>query len=514
MSWVRGCLLALPALIAGCVNTGPGPAATGPATGAQSRRTDVAIRGVTVVDVATGALLADRTVVVRGNRIVAVDSGRGGSGLAGTRIVDGAGKFLIPGLWDMHGHILHRWDWAARLDVANGVTGVRDMATHTPLARVQQIRAEVSAGRTVGPRFLTGGPLIDGEPAIFREYLAVGSVERAVAVVDSLHVAGADFIKIYTRLTREQFAAIVAQARRHGLAVTGHVPLSMTTAEASDAGMRSVEHAFRHRLACAEAEEEMRGLLHEQVEAQGRRDYRRSEMIEDSTFTLGLKTYSAERCSALGRRFAKNGTWFVPTLVEMRARFRPEVYFDANFDSLFTQPHLQYVPRPIVAFWRDRMSFDAGVRMAEVYDSTELAVTERPRAEEIATRLRMVGDLHRAGAQLLAGTDASENFALVIAGFSLHEELGLLVQAGLTPLQALQTATLNPARFLDATDSLGTVARGKVADLVLLDANPLDDIRNTTRIQAMVLNGRYFDRSALDALLEEARHAAQQAEAH
>jgi hypothetical protein len=374
---------------------------------------------------------------------------------------------------------------------------------------VHRIREDVAAGRTVGPRVAAfAGPLVDGEPAIFDEYLAVGTEAEARAVVDSLADGGVGLIKVYTRLPRDLFLAIVERAQERGLPVGGHVPLALTTAEASDAGMWSVEHAYRHRLACAEAEDEMRAALRRQIDAEALRDWATYEAIEDSTFRMGLETYSPERCRALGERLARNGTWFVPTLVEMRSRFRPEDPFSPAFDSLFTQPWLRAVPRRLVARWRDEMAFQVGRRAGVADSDAKWEAVNADRAREIETRLRMVGDLHRGGAGLLAGTDGAVAFPLVVSGYSVHEELGLLVAAGLTPLEALRTATLNPARALGMDDDLGTVAPGKLADLVLLDGDPLEDIAHTTRIRAVVLDGRLLDRTTLDNLIDRAAAAA------
>lgn len=468
----------------------------------------LAITNVTVVDVETGDRLPDRTVIVGAARITAVGPSAEVMVPADAAVVDGTGKFLIPGLWDMHAHVLNRWVWTAPLSVASGVTGVRDMASWGPLADTHRIRGDVAAGRTVGPRVAGfAGPLIDGEPAIFDDYLTVGTADEARAVVDSLADGGVDLIKVYTRLPRDIFFAVVNAAQRRGLPVGGHVPLALTTAEASDAGMWSVEHAYRHRLACADAEEEIRTALIRQIDAQARQDWMTYEAIEDSTFRLGIETYSPERCRALGERLARNGTWFVPTLVEMRSRFRPEEHFASSFDSLFTQPHLRAVPRRLVARWRDDMAFQAGLRAGMADSEAAWEEGARNRAREIETRLRMVGDLHRGGAGILAGTDGAVAFPLVISGYSVHEELELLVEAGLTPLEALRTATLNPARALGMVDDIGTVTAAKLADLVLLDADPLEDIANTTRIRAVVLNGRLLDRAALDDLVDQAEAA-------
>ncbi|WP_411281690.1 amidohydrolase family protein [Gemmatimonas sp.] len=395
--------------------------------------TAFAIRGVTVVDVERGILLPHRTVLVRGTRIVAVDSGAPQL-LAGVTVVNGAEKYLIPGLWDMHGHVLNRWSWRAPLVVANGVTGVRDMATWTPLAEVRQLRANVQAGREIGPRFVSEGPLLDGEPALFKEYLAVGTVDRARQVVDSLHAAGAQFIKIYTHLPRVLLDAIIERAQYHGLPFVGHVPLALTTGEASDLGMRGVEHAYRHRMARATAETEIRRLLVGELETQQRGDPVARERLADSAFLMGIETYDRNMCVALGARFARNGTWFVPTLVEMRSRFLPEPRTREAFDSLFTQPKLLDMPRSLVANWRDQEMYQRGLQDHAASTREQYETAARNRAREIETRLRMTADLHRGGAGILAGTDAAITFPLVMLGSSVHEELVLLVEAGLTPL--------------------------------------------------------------------------------
>lgn len=473
-------------------------------TSVAAQDASLVIAHATVVDMETGERLPDRSVLVERERIVAVGPSAEIAVPAGAVVVDGTGRFLIPGLWDMHSHALLRWRWAAPLNVAYGVTGIRDMATGTPLAEIGRLRDDIAAGRAVGPRIVAAGPLVDGAPPIFRGYPAVETEAEARAVVDSLAEGGADFIKVYTRLPRDLFLAILDQASRRGLRVAGHVPLAVTTAEASDAGLWSVEHAYRHRMACSTAEEEIRAALRQQMEAEAREDRVAYEAIEEATFRLGIESYSAERCEALGRRLARNGTWVVPTLVEMRSRFRPERYNEPGFDDLFTQTALRYVPRRLAARWRDGLAYQLGLREGLAPSESAFDAGERMRAREVETRLRMVGDLRRGGAGILAGTDAFESFPLVINGVSLHEELALLVEAGLTPLEALQAATLNPARALDRTRDHGTVAPGKLADLVLLDADPLDDLTNTVRIHAVVLNGALLDRSALDALLSRA----------
>ena len=485
------------------------PSLAGAQVGQQTTTSSVVIRNVTLIDMTAEHPKPDMTVVISGNRIAAI--GKNPDVPRGASIIAGGGKFLMPGLWDMHVHPLaaSRWEWASRVQIANGITGNRIPGTSRPLTEIVQLREDVAQGRILAPRFIANGPIIDGPPANRKDRRFAGTPDEMRKEVNRLHAAGMDFIKVYTNLPRDAFFAAAEETRRLGIPLDGHVPLTVTAAEASDAGMRSIEHSYRHRMSCATAEAEILGLLIEQKKAQASEDYRLSWEREDQAFQLGLTTYSSEKCVALGRRFARNGTWFVPTLVEMQTRFRPEYPEDAAFKDLFKDARLRTMPAAAASEWRDEMAWNMGFLVGrEIQAGRNEETVFREREQEVANRLKMAFDLHRGGASLLAGTDADAAFHFVFFGSSLHEELALLVKAGLTPMEALRTATVNPARFLKAEDSLGTIEPGKLADLVLLDANPLDDIKNTTRIRAVVVNGRYLDRGALDALLEEAEKAA------
>jgi hypothetical protein len=282
----------------------------------------------------------------------------------------------------------------------------------------------------------------------------VDTPEDARRVVDSIAALGADFLKLRNAASREAFFALAAAARRRGLPLVGHPPQNVSPEEASDSGQRSFEHQFLPPLDGMTPEARMR----------------------------------------LFRRFAENGTAFVPTLVASRGyRLLPDSLVLAVIaDSTgVREPRRRYVSRELAEDWRVQIG---------------MKQSERPRDWHAYHRstLRDLREMHSAGVPLLAGTDAAA--PLVFPGFSLHEELELLVsEGGLTPLQALRSATGTPAEFLQLQDSLGSIAPGKLADLVLLDANPLDDIRNTQRIRAVVANGRLLDRPALDSLLAQAR---------
>jgi imidazolonepropionase-like amidohydrolase len=453
-----------------------------------------AIRQVTVIDVENGQRLGDRTVVVAEGRIRAV----GPSGRvrlpAGARVVEGRGRYLIPGLWDMHTHVCNDSDTyrtAPSLLIAHGVTGVRDMAG--PLRDVLLWREETRAGRLLGPRAVVSGPLIDGAPPATDGDITVRSVEEGRRAVDSLANAGVDFIKAYEMLRPDTYAAIVDQAHRRHLPVAGHLPLAVDAFEASALGVVSFEHLRNLELACSRHADSLRAAriatLDSSLALPGRSV--RSQVL-NAQRPIAMDSEDPARRDSLFRALAKNGTWQVPTL------FLDEVALTLA-DSVAMQRVLAaepYVSKEVADWWRQQR---AGFLAAPA--------ESRERAQRHARWLRdYVPRLRDAGVGILAGTDMPN--LLTAAGFSLHEELRTLRDAGLSNLEALRSATIAPARFLGALDSLGTVERGKVADLVLLDADPLADIGNTSRIRAVVVRGRLLERADLDRLLAGARRAA------
>jgi len=444
----------------------------------------VAIHRVAVIDVENGTIMADQTVLLAGNAIQSVQPSARVSIGAGTEVVDGRGKFLVPGMWDMHVHLFRHSprfseaDTAFLLFVANGVTGVRDMFTNMEdLAILQVLRRQVAEGRP-GPWVASAGPLVDGEDPRWAGSIVAATPAQGRAAVREIKAKGGDFVKVYSKLSRETYFAIADEARLQGLPFAGHVPDAIRALEASNAGQKSIEHTQNLERDCSGTDRDLPGWL--EIRKQGRLAYTRRTLDE----------YDPERCRALFELMARNRTWMVldPVLV------RSSIMRDPRWRE---SPHLKYVPKWVRTSW-----------------SSQTAAPPSPNSDEAKlveqfarTKASITAGLLAAGAPLLSGTDVGNPY--LVPGFSLHENLELLVaESGFSPLAALQTATIGPARFLGLESSAGSILPGRRADLVLLYENPLADISNVRSVRAVILNGRHLDRAALDSLLEQAERIA------
>lgn len=445
----------------------------------------VVIANTSVIDVENGQVRAGQSILLHQGRILEVGSTV--RSMPGAIRVDGSGKFVIPGLWDMHVHAA--WPGLDNLFlpllVANGVTGVREMFSTT--SGIDSIRNRVTRGDLLGPRIYGAGNLVDGRPPIWPGSAVAGSAEDGRRIVDSLLQQGADFIKVYSRLSPEAYRAIAAEAKRRGVPFAGHIPSLVSAAEASDLGQRTVEHLTTLPQACARNGDSLRAELAAVVNTPGK-GWDSAGRLQSRQAALLLAGYDPALCRDLARRFVKNETWMVPTIVVLRS------VSHLNDTSLARDPRLAWIPTRMSNGWDP--SRDFRFRMLRPEDwVVRRRVYDRQR--------EIIALLKQEGVRFLAGTDLANPY--IYPGFSLHDELGLMVENGFTPLAALQAATIEPARFLGLTDSLGTVAAGQVADLVLLEANPLEEIRNTTRIAAVVLRGQILDRKRLDQVLQAGR---------
>jgi len=435
------------------------------------------LSNVTVVDVRTGELQPEQTVILKRNHIASVGPSKSAKYPRNAASVNCRGLFVIPGLWDMHVHLVFG-DWfsdaqdiSLPLFVANGVTGVRDMGSELDI--VQGWRDEIEAGRILGPRIYTSGPMLDGPKPRFPSSVAIATPEDAHRAVADLRRRGADFIKLQSLIPREAVFAIAEEAKRQEMAFEGHVPDTVRASEMSEAGMKSFEHLIGIFEGSSPSEDEF--------------------LKGNKTERKLLATYDPARAASLAAMLAKNQTWQCPTLGWERGGNLIDV------NDFSKDERVKYVP----ASWKNKTWKRFTDEITQGYGSDDLAT----RKKFIDKELEVVGTLHKAGVPFLAGTDTPAGVH-IFPGYSLHEELQRFVVAGFTPLEALQTATINPARFFGMENQAGTVEKGKFADLVLLSANPLEDIANTQKIAAVILNGQYFRRADLDKMLGRVEAAA------
>ena len=426
---------------------------------------------VNLIDATGTPVQPDMAVVIAGQHIVEIGKSSNVKIPHDAEVVDASGKYLIPGLWDMHVHEIFG-DWLPEdekviplLFVANGITGVRDMGGD--LEPLKKWRSRIAAGDLLGPRMVIAGPMLDGPIPQFPSSAPVKNADDGRRIVDELKNGGVDFIKIQSLIPRDGYFAAAEEAKRIGIVFVGHVPDKVRAEEASNAGQKSIEHLTGVFEGCSTAEAELMA----QPRGPGRGRF--------------LSTYDAAKAKALIALFVKNQTWQVPTLYWEQGEWLIEQTTSGP------DPLAKYAP----VAWRERTwpMFTRDIRKSWSTDPVA------DRENFVAAELKMVGEMHRAGVPILAGTDTAAGVR-VYPGFSLHKELELIAQAGLSNLETLQTATRNAGQFLGLSDT-GTIEVGKRADLLLLDANPLDSISNTQKIRSVVLAGRYFTRADLDAML-------------
>ena len=429
-----------------------------------SGQSAIAITHVSVVDGRSPTPRPDQTVVITGNRIETVGPSRSTPTPRGVQVVDGRGKFLVPGFWDMHVHtaIAGGRDLLS-LYVANGVTGVRDMAGDWDTLKTW--RSQIQRGELVGPRIVASGPYLEGGDVPIPHLLARNAAEARVGV-DSLAALGVDFIKVHSQLNAETYFAIAHRARERGIVFAGHVPRVVGSAAASDSGQKSIEHLLAIPADCTPSDSV---ALQPRFTVQG-----------------ALGRCSSENLAPLYAKFVRNGTYVTPT-------------FTAQVEVAYWPTHA--VPGDSLAHYLPKAVRDFVAQIFPMPDSIPPNADSVGRAM-LEKRLRQVATMQRAGVHILTGTDAPLRNSP--PGFGLHEELTLLARGGMSPFEILKSATLEPARYFGMLDSTGTVAAGKVADLVLLDANPLQDIRNTRRIAAVIANGRVLAGAERERLLHVA----------
>ncbi len=432
---------------------------------AQSRST--AIKDVTIIDVTDGSLHPAQIVLIKENRIVSI--GKAIEIPENSITIEAQGKYLIPGLWDMHSHAIHNSE-VQQLYLANGVTGLREMGGNFRQANI--IDSLSNANQPV-TRFLIGH-LVNG--AEMASDAVAKTPTEARRIVDSLVENNASFVKPYSSLKPEVFFALMNRAKELGLPAAGHVPDLVHTLKAAELEMRSLEHSALILKDCTP----LAGTLV--------KEYLKIMDMEDSLSQKAivklmdreLSSFDENICREIAKELSALGTAVTPTLITMYKHwYRPLVNFHND-------PNLKYMPKYLHNY------FDPDFAP---YSEKEWKVGQ----DMHPINKKLVRILNEEGVMLLAGSDTG----IAVPGFGLHEELMLLVEAGLTPLEALQTATLNPAIYLDRLGELGTVETDKLADLVLLNANPLEDISNTSDVHAVIMNGVYLNSDKLNMMLQE-----------
>ncbi len=438
----------------------------------------LAIANVTVIDVASGRKLPEMTVLIKDGRIEKIAASSAATVPANYSLIDGRGQFLLPGLWDMHMHIIGEPMLYFPLFLANGVTGIRYMGGTIMPAEWRTLKEKIAAGQIPGPRVYAGSPILDGPKPAWPGSIAVADAEAGRRIAAEMKEQGAEFLKVYTFLPRDAYRAIAETANKLGIPFDGHVPMLVSIQEAIRSGQRCIEHLDGVLPAASKRCSELEAL-------QNAGDTQ--ALVDSPAFKTMLEDYDESRAEELFVAMKERMVWQVPTLQVFHG-----LLLQREPGNSHPYPESKYVSPVLRNFF--------GWQLPD----QDQAKTQRERqyfAGWLSRAKRIVHRLQQLGVPLLAGTDTP--YVNCVPGFSLHEELRLLVEAGLTPLQALQAATINPARFMGRTADLGAVESGKYADLVLLAADPLLDIANTKRITAVVHNGRLLTMEKIQALLSE-----------
>jgi imidazolonepropionase-like amidohydrolase len=452
------------------------------------RPTLLAFTHVTVIDATGQPAVSDRTVILEGDRIRSIGKFTETRVPNNARIIDASGKYMIPGLWDMHVHfrggpnlIPDNEAWLS-IFLANGITGVREMGGDIP-ETVFRWREEIANGTRLGPRILTSGPKLDGPKPSWPGSIPVTDPASARIAVDKLKLMGSDFVKIYARgFPPDVFAALMDEARKQKLNVGGHLSyMTMTVRDSINGGVKFIEHAELSVLGgCSLSEKQIND------EYVARSESNAPMGLEELLYRYA-QTYDEAWARELGAELNQHDVWVTPTLVVMR---QLESVGRVDYEQ---HPERKYVFPGVWRTWDPKLGYR---RPFTADQRQELELVD----EKASAFVKL---MQSSGVGVLAGSDSGASNNFTFPGWTLHRELELLVESGLSPTEALQAATRNPARFLGELPSNGTVEPGKTANLVLLTANPLEDIKNTRRIDAVILKGKLLTRTDLDKLLQD-----------
>jgi Amidohydrolase family len=445
------------------------------------RHADLIIRHAVIVDVEHSALIADQAIAVVGNTLVDVGSdGTVAAKWHARRSIDASGRYVIPGLWDMHVHfgggpeLIEENEALMPLYIAHGITTVRDCSGDLP-REVLRWRSEIAEGRLLGPQLFTSGAKLEGIHPVWKGTLEVGSEGDVDAALSRLTRDRVDFVKI-TDSTIDPRLFLYALTRVHGMGMraSGHIPLQLTVQQAVDAGISSIEHIDYAYQA---------GVKDEALIAA---DFAAKRIDRAEAYRRIDAGFDLPTARAAYQKLAQTGVSVTPTLNGSRIT-----------DWLDSEDHthdayLGYIGPKL------RKTYDWRIERASRATAAEVAF----RHQHFAHLASILPVLQQAGVSIMAGTDAGFLNSYDYPGIGLHEELSLFVKSGLTPPQALAAATRAGPAWFGLLDQYGSISTGKIADLVLLETNPLEDISATRAIRAVLLRGQLFDRAALDKLLK------------
>ncbi|HEY4335938.1 MAG TPA: amidohydrolase family protein [Puia sp.] len=447
------------------------------------------IRNANVVDVATGKIIRNQLLAISGDTIKAVDDTKNVAKYKADRQVDAAGKYVMPGLWDMHIHLrggdstIEANKALLPLFLAYGVTTVRECGGDiTP--SVLTWRKQTAEGSLVGPRIFTAGPKLDGPHGVWAGSIPVVTPQEVTAALDSLQKIKVDFVKIYdSKISGDAYLEIIRQAKKRGMRVTGHMPYTVELKEAAALGMDGSEHLYYVFKSCSSKEDSITAVIRQS---------------EHNPRPIGLfqalpslyNTFDSVKAAALFRYLASKKFSITPTLYISRTLAGIKTT-DHSQDSL-----LQYIDPKIVATYQGRIrgakrQSDEGTRFTEKY---------------AALVTSLVPKMFAAGVNIVAGSDCGASNSYVYPGESIHGEIKLLVAAGLTPAQALQASVVNGSKFFGVQKFFGSLRPGKCSDLIMLDRNPLEDISAIDQLNSVVSHGKMYTREDLNALLASIRH--------
>jgi len=434
---------------------------------------DLIITNVNIIDVKTGDIDSNMDVVIDNDKITAIVANNNNTTYKSETIIDGSEKYLIPGLWDMHTHTWWGYEDFFPLLLANGVTGIQEM--FGDLIAVNNIKEKINKGEIIGPEYISAGRIIDGKYPIQSGSDKADTPEKGREIVRRQVNDGADFIKVYSLIPKDVYLAIADECKKLGVPLLGHLPDGVPLDEGVEAGHRSLEHF----IGILEYTLTDRHHYHDVMEGNKNDTTILGENEYVTMLEYMVKNHDPRRVDSLITLLSNSDTWVSPSNILNRA------YSHQKDSAINKNKNIVYLPHYLQEHWKRKPESDRFYNAWKAHYSLSLSI---------------MGGMQDRGVKFLAATDYANPY--VYAGFDLHNELQIFVDVGFTPLEALQTATLNPAEFLDKTSEFGTVEIGKIANLVLLNKNPLEDIKNTKKIAYVLQRGKAFSNSTLQSSLD------------